>query len=114
MERELFVVEKLRGGQWVPRPSLVSLTGFLNEADCVAVGQRIVKYVPEDPTPRLMADWQRQNDGEVIWDTDADDGLVLCLLKSGQRVAVGKAEALDPFGAARAALANWESQWGAT
>jgi hypothetical protein len=72
---------------------------------------RLVRYVPEDDAPRLLADWQDANTGRVRW--SSDENAILCVLTADTRVATGIAGALDPFGAARVALKNWQTKWGA-
>ncbi len=111
MQRELFVVEKLRGGQWVPRPNLVSYApGILSRDVCESADCRIARYVPEDPTPRLLADWQDRHRGQVTWVSSADS--TICILTSSdKRQSPGESVPCDPFGAARDALAKWEAQW---
>jgi hypothetical protein len=120
VDRRLFVVEEARRGQ----EDWAALSGDTFPASRPAFARashlshsehfeyRVITYVPEDETPKLLADWQKARDGHGRVKWESSDDSIVCVLSSDTRIVKGAALPLDPFGAARAALAIWAQRWG--
>lgn len=113
-DRELFAVEERMDGKWRPMLGLVAQIDAVRHVERADEPEehRVTRYVPEDETPRLLADWQQKNDGQVMWSSTSQQ--TTCALCVTGRAAVGESGPCDPFGAAKDALKRWEAQWGAT